>query len=185
MLRTLIKLNFSIFFMKTIEHSILFWKYIFVNLQGNNLDIAIISSFLLMLKCVCNVVKSIILKTYYKYFAICYDVHYNVSLLYIQFIPAFVILFWCAISDYNQIPGYVPITNAVPNWKKDMIIKKNEEKVREYVVNNWYSFIYMLETGINDSDCVPCMLILLWNLMKFPEVFYLESWIRTWIVGGA
>lgn len=20
--------------------------------------------------------------------------------------------------DYNQIPGYVPITNAVPNWKK-------------------------------------------------------------------
>lgn len=41
-----------------------------------------------------------------------------------------------AISDYSQIPGYVPITNAVPNWKKDMIIKKNEEKVREYVVNN-------------------------------------------------
>ncbi|XP_062569272.1 serine/arginine repetitive matrix protein 1-like [Saccostrea cucullata] len=35
--------------------------------------------------------------------------------------------------DYSQIPGYVPITNAVPNWKKDMIIKKNEEKVREYV----------------------------------------------------
>lgn len=62
-LRTLIKLNFWIFFMKTIEHSILFWKYIFVNLQGNNLDIAIISSFWLMLKCVCNVVKSIILKT--------------------------------------------------------------------------------------------------------------------------
>lgn len=120
-----------------------------------------------MLKCVCNVVKSLILKTY-LYFAICYGVHYNVSLLYIQFIPAFVILFWCAISDYNQIPGYVPITNAVPNWKKDMIIKKNEEKVREYVVNNWYSFIYKLETGINDSDCVPCMLILLWNLMKFP-----------------
>lgn len=37
-------------------------------------------------------------------------------------------------SDYSQIPGYVPITNAVPNWKKDMIIKKNEEKVKEYVV---------------------------------------------------
>nr|XP_022343403.1 unconventional myosin-XVI-like isoform X8 [Crassostrea virginica] len=35
--------------------------------------------------------------------------------------------------DYSQIPGYVPITNAVPNWKKDMIIKKNEEKVKEYV----------------------------------------------------
>lgn len=146
---TLIKLNFSILFMKkTIEHLILFWKYIFVNLQGNNLDIAIISSFLLMLKCVCNVVKSIILKTYYKYFAICYDVHYNVSLLYIQFILHLSSFFCCAISDYSQIPGYVPITNAVPNWKKDMIIKKNEEKVREYVVNNWYSFIYELETGI-------------------------------------
>lgn len=97
----------------------------------------------------------------------CYGVHYNVSLLFIQFIPAFVILFCCAISDYNQIPGYVPITNAVPNWKKDMIIKKNEEKVREYVVNNWYSFIYKLETGINDSDCVPCNCS---SYCEFPEI---------------
>ena len=46
----------------------------------------------------------------------------------------FVIVFFT--SDYSQIPGYVPITNAVPNWKKDMIIKKNEEKVKEYVVRN-------------------------------------------------
>lgn len=51
-----------------------------------------------------------------------------------------------------------------------MIIKKNEEKVKEYVVNNWYPFIYKLETGTNDSACVPCMLILIWNLMKFPEI---------------
>lgn len=53
-----------------------------------------------------------------------------------QCFPTFVILFCFVISDYSQIPGYVPITNAVPNWKKDMIIKKNEEKVKEYVVNN-------------------------------------------------
>lgn len=37
-----------------------------------------------------------------------------------------------------------------------MIIKKNEEKVREYVVNNWYLFIYKLEIDINDLDCVFC-----------------------------
>lgn len=50
-----------------------------------------------------------------------------------------------------------------------MIIKKNEEKVREYVVNNWYLFIYKLEIGINDLDCVFCMFILLWNLN---EIFF-------------
>lgn len=36
--------------------------------------------------------------------------------------------------DYNQIPGYTPITAAVPNWKRDMIEKKNQEKVEEYIV---------------------------------------------------
>ncbi|CAC5360775.1 unnamed protein product [Mytilus coruscus] len=35
--------------------------------------------------------------------------------------------------DYNQIPGYTPITAAVPNWKRDMIEKKNQEKVEEYI----------------------------------------------------
>lgn len=59
----------------------------------------------------------------------------TISLLYVQ-MNVFLHFSSFAISDYSQIPGYVPITNAVPNWKKDMIIKKNEEKVREYVVNN-------------------------------------------------
>ncbi|KAK3096266.1 hypothetical protein FSP39_025127 [Pinctada imbricata] len=36
--------------------------------------------------------------------------------------------------DYSQIPGYVEITAAIPNWKRDMIEKKNKEKVDEYLV---------------------------------------------------
>ena len=41
---------------------------------------------------------------------------------------------FCIFTDYSQIPGYIPITSAVPNWKKDMIEKKNQEKVEQYIV---------------------------------------------------
>ena len=47
----------------------------------------------------------------------------------------FLYQFYVHFTDYSQIPGYVEITAAVPNWKRDMIEKKNEEKVHEYLVS--------------------------------------------------
>ncbi|KAJ8310920.1 hypothetical protein KUTeg_012785 [Tegillarca granosa] len=35
--------------------------------------------------------------------------------------------------DVTQIPGYTVITAAVPNWKRDMVEKKNKEKLDEYI----------------------------------------------------
>ncbi|CAG5115575.1 unnamed protein product, partial [Candidula unifasciata] len=35
--------------------------------------------------------------------------------------------------DLSQCPGLVEITKSTPNWKKDMIEKKNQEKIEEYV----------------------------------------------------
>ncbi|XP_021377760.1 unconventional myosin-XVI-like isoform X4 [Mizuhopecten yessoensis] len=35
--------------------------------------------------------------------------------------------------DFSQIPGYTPINSSVPNWKKDMVEKKNREKLDEYL----------------------------------------------------
>ena len=39
------------------------------------------------------------------------------------------------ISDLNDIPGYTPITKTTPVWKRDMIEKKNQEKIDEYIVS--------------------------------------------------
>ncbi|XP_005107566.2 espin [Aplysia californica] len=35
--------------------------------------------------------------------------------------------------DLSQCPGLVEITKATPNWKKEMIEKKNQDKIEEYV----------------------------------------------------
>lgn len=35
--------------------------------------------------------------------------------------------------DISQCPGLVEITKATPNWKREMIEKKNREKIEEYV----------------------------------------------------
>ncbi|XP_060082685.1 atrophin-1-like isoform X2 [Ylistrum balloti] len=35
--------------------------------------------------------------------------------------------------DFSQIPGYTPINSSIPNWKKDMVEKKNREKLEEYL----------------------------------------------------
>ncbi|BFZ06684.1 hypothetical protein BsWGS_09723 [Bradybaena similaris] len=35
--------------------------------------------------------------------------------------------------DLSQCPGLVEITKSTPNWKKDMLEKKNQEKIEEYV----------------------------------------------------
>ncbi|KAL8625048.1 hypothetical protein ACOMHN_012057 [Nucella lapillus] len=35
--------------------------------------------------------------------------------------------------DLSQCPGLVEITGATPNWKKEMIDKKNKDKIEEYV----------------------------------------------------
>lgn len=37
--------------------------------------------------------------------------------------------------DLSQCPGLVEITSKTPNWKRDMIEKKNQEKIEEYVKN--------------------------------------------------
>ncbi|KAH9490723.1 hypothetical protein Btru_032895 [Bulinus truncatus] len=37
--------------------------------------------------------------------------------------------------DLTQCPGLVEINKHTPNWKKDMIEKKNQEKIEEYVKN--------------------------------------------------
>ncbi|CAL1530570.1 unnamed protein product [Lymnaea stagnalis] len=37
--------------------------------------------------------------------------------------------------DLSQCPGLVEINKHTPNWKKDMIEKKNQEKIEEYVKN--------------------------------------------------
>ena len=39
------------------------------------------------------------------------------------------------ISDLNDVPGYMPITKSTPIWKKEMIEKKNQEKIEEYIVS--------------------------------------------------
>jgi len=38
------------------------------------------------------------------------------------------------VSDVSGIPGYTPVTKATPIWKRDMIEKKNQEKIEEYIV---------------------------------------------------
>ncbi|XP_033760365.1 unconventional myosin-XVI-like isoform X2 [Pecten maximus] len=35
--------------------------------------------------------------------------------------------------DFSQIPGYTPINASIPNWKRDMVEKKNREKLEEYL----------------------------------------------------
>ncbi|XP_041356938.1 unconventional myosin-XVI-like [Gigantopelta aegis] len=35
--------------------------------------------------------------------------------------------------DISNVPGVVPITSSTPNWKREMIAKKNREKIEEYV----------------------------------------------------
>ncbi|XP_053404293.1 unconventional myosin-XVI-like isoform X4 [Mercenaria mercenaria] len=35
--------------------------------------------------------------------------------------------------DLNDVPGYTPITRSTPVWKRDMIEKKNQEKIQEYI----------------------------------------------------
>ncbi|XP_052784010.1 unconventional myosin-XVI-like isoform X3 [Mya arenaria] len=35
--------------------------------------------------------------------------------------------------DVTEIPGYIPITKSTPIWKRDMIEKKNQEKIEEYL----------------------------------------------------
>ncbi|KAL3848327.1 hypothetical protein ACJMK2_019195 [Sinanodonta woodiana] len=35
--------------------------------------------------------------------------------------------------DLSQVPGYTPITPHTPIWKKDVIEKKNKEKIQEYL----------------------------------------------------
>ena len=38
------------------------------------------------------------------------------------------------VADISQCPGLVEITGATPNWKREMIEKKNRDKIEEYVV---------------------------------------------------
>ena len=38
------------------------------------------------------------------------------------------------VSDVSEIPGYIPVTKSTPIWKRDMIEKKNQEKLEEYIV---------------------------------------------------
>jgi hypothetical protein len=57
---------------------------------------------------------------------------------------------FCIFTDYSQIPGYIPITAAVPNWKKDMIEKKNQEKVEQYIVR--MKSILTMSTGPLTQD---------------------------------
>ncbi|XP_071086706.1 unconventional myosin-XVI-like [Haliotis cracherodii] len=35
--------------------------------------------------------------------------------------------------DISSVPGVVPITQDTPNWKREMVEKKNREKIEEYV----------------------------------------------------
>ncbi|XP_060574389.1 LOW QUALITY PROTEIN: unconventional myosin-XVI-like, partial [Ruditapes philippinarum] len=35
--------------------------------------------------------------------------------------------------DLMDVPGYTPITKSTPVWKRDMIEKKNQEKIQEYI----------------------------------------------------
>ncbi|KAK3769930.1 hypothetical protein RRG08_048140 [Elysia crispata] len=37
--------------------------------------------------------------------------------------------------DLSQCPGLVEITSKTPNWKRDMIEKRNQERIEEYVKN--------------------------------------------------
>ena len=37
-------------------------------------------------------------------------------------------------SDLDDVPGYNPITKSTPIWKRDVIEKKNKEKIEEYLV---------------------------------------------------
>lgn len=123
---TLIKLNFSILFMKkTIEHLILFWKYIFVNLQGNNLDIAIISSFWLMLKCVCNVVKSIILKTYYMLWC-SLQCKFAIHTIYSCIChPFFAVQFQITVKSLVTFRLLMPLQTGKKTWSSRKMKKKS------------------------------------------------------------
>ena len=44
------------------------------------------------------------------------------------------------VADISQCPGLVEITRATPNWKREMIEKKNRDKIEEYVVRIIYMF---------------------------------------------
>ncbi|KAL4220031.1 hypothetical protein ACF0H5_020443 [Mactra antiquata] len=35
--------------------------------------------------------------------------------------------------DLDDVPGYTPVTKSTPIWKRDMIEKKNQEKIEEYI----------------------------------------------------
>ena len=43
-------------------------------------------------------------------------------------------VFQC-VPDLNDVPGYTPVTKSTPIWKRDMIEKKNQEKIEEYIVS--------------------------------------------------